>query len=484
MRFRIAVLMALTSAACVSAPADDTPLATTRSVVSFSGYDLSPSSAVELEVAPQKSGPFVQFATAQTSAQAITLQDGTKLYPWRVSSAVPSWKPICGGSEAYVRARSQSGYFLLTYEGEGEGGAPSGVACVLDKLADGEPTLASMVSCASPDAPVIRLTAPSGGLPTTHSGDVTVSTQAEADLYACIEQIDGSLTIAESGELSIAMPALQQVTGDLSLAWVRDPAVSSFLPQVRSIDLSALHTVGGSVVGTYHGIAADYISFDMRLEALTSVGGDISLELLNTSNGDLQGFDSMLAHTGNITVLGGTGDAAWYGLFPSLESVTGDVHVRTGHSTYGIMGELTSITGDLWVEGSLLQTGGGSGSFPLLQTVTGDLTFTDLGTAGAGAIVQALTSVGGVLSISDTGAFLESLTLGAAAGVALHGLTLANNANLATWDNTNWHVVGSGAISIVDNPSLPACAAEDFVAAQQAAGWTGTPALAGNPACP
>jgi hypothetical protein len=45
-------------------------------------------------------------------------------------------------------------------------------------------------------------------------------------------------------------------------------------------------------------------------------------------------------------------------------------------------------------------------------------------------------------------------------------------------------VVGSGAISIIDNASLPACAAEDFIATQQAAGWTGTPTLSGNPVCP
>jgi hypothetical protein len=484
MRSFLALALLLAGAACVAAPANHTPLATKRTAVSFSGYDLSPSSQVRLEVALQKGGPFVQFATTKTSAQGVTLQDGTKLYSWKVSSVVPSWKSICGGSEAYVRARSQGGYNLFTYEGEGDGGEPSGVACVLQKLSDGEGTIAAMSSCASPDSPVIRLTAPAGGLPTTHNGDVLVSMQAQADLYACIEQINGSLTIAQSSELSIAMPNLQQVTGDLSLAWVRDPAVSNFLPQVRNIDLSALHTVGGSLVGTYHGVAADYITFDMRLEALTTVGGDIALELLNTSNGDLQGFDSMLAHTGDLSVLGGTGDAAWYSLFPNLDSVTGDVHVRTGHSTYGILRKLTSVTGDLWIEGSLLHTEGLTGSFPLLETVTGDLTFTDLGTTGGGSIVKALASVGGELSISDSGVLLASLALGDPTGIELHALELSNNTSLATWSNANWHVVGSGAIAVIDNASLPACAAEDFVATQQGAGWTGTPTLAGNPVCP
>jgi hypothetical protein len=484
MRGSIAFALLLWVGACVGAPANDAPLASTRSAVSFSGYDLSPSSDVRLEVASQKSGPFVQFATTKTSEQAVTLQDGTKLYAWKTSSVVPQWRPACGGSETYVRARSQSGYYLFTYEGEGPGGEPSGVACVLQKLSDGESTFSALASCASADSPVIRLTAPNGGLPTTHVGDVTVTTQAQADAYACIQQITGSLTIGQSSELSIALPALQQVSGDLTLAWVRDPLGTNFLPQVRSIDLSALHSVGGDLVGTYHGVAADYISFDMRLEALTTVGGDISLELLNTTNGDLQGFDSMLSHGGAITVLGGSGDAAWYSLFPNLDHVTGDVHVRTGHSTYGIMRKLTGVAGDLWIEGALLHTEGVTGSFPLLQTVTGDLSLTDIGTAGGNPIMKVLASVGGALSISDSGVNLSTLALGAPAGVQLHGLALQDNTSLATWSNASWHVVGSGAISIVGNPSLPACAAEDFVEAQQSAGWTGTPTLSGNPICP
>lgn len=109
----------------------------------------------------------------------------------------------------------------------------------------------------------------------------------------------------------------------------------------------------------------------------------------------------------------------------------------------------------------MLHTEGVTGSFPLLETVSGDLTFTDLGTTGGGSIVEALTSVGGELAIRDSGAFLEELALGAPAGVEVHALALSDNTSLDAWSNANWHVMGSGAISIVNNPSLPACAAED-----------------------
>jgi hypothetical protein len=222
----------------------------------------------------------------------------------------------------------------------------------------------------------------------------------------------------------------------------------------------------------------------MRLEALTSVGGDIALELVNTSNGDLQGFDSLLTHAGEISVLGGSGDAAWYGLFPNLDSVTGDLHVRTGHSTYGVMRKLTSVGGDLWIEGSLLHTEGLTGSFPLLQSVAGDLSFTGLEVTGGGTVAQALDEVGGQLSIADGGVGLATLSFGAAGGVNLHGLALTSNPGLATWNNANWHVLGSGPITITNNGSLAACAAENFVATQQGSGWTGSATLAGNPACP
>jgi hypothetical protein len=484
-RWWVALGLLLSVAGCVGAPADDTPIASTSTLVSFSGYDLTPSSSVRLEYALQRSGPFVQFASTTTSAQAVTLQDGTKLYAWKVSAAVPNWKAICDGSESFVRARSQGGYFLISYEGAGPGGTPSGVSCVVQKLSDGEPTLASMLACASPESPVIRLTTAAGGLPKVHRGDVVVNTQTEADVYACVEQLTGSLTIGgSSSELSIALPKLQTVSGDLNLTWLRDPLVSPFLPTVRSINLSALESVGGNLVGTYQGIAADYITFDMGLEALSSVAGDIALELLNTSNGDLQGFDSMTAHAGDISVLGGSGDAAWYSLFPNLDSVAGDVHVRTGHSTYGVMRKLTSVGGDLWIEGSLLHTEGASGSFPLLQSVAGDLSFTGMEVTGAGAVVQALSDVGGQLSITDGGVGLATLSLGAGTGVDMHALALGNNPNLAAWNNGNWHVLGSGAIAISDNGSLPACAAENFVTTQQASGWTGSATLTGNPSCP
>jgi hypothetical protein len=484
-RRAIALAWLLSVAGCVGAPADDTPTASTSTSISFSGYDLTPSTSVKLDYALSKSGPFVQFASTTTSAQPITFQDGTKLYSWKVSAVVPSWKSICDGSETFVRARSQGGYSLLSYEGTGAGGTPSGVSCVVQKLSDGEPTLASMIACASPDSPVIRLTTSAGALPKIHNGNVLVNTQAQADVYACIEQLNGSLTIGgASNELSIAMPKLQTVSGDLSLTWLRDPLVSRFLPAVRNINLPALTSVGGNLVGTYQGLANDYIAFDMGLESLTSVGGNIALELVNVSNGDLQGFDSLLAHAGDISVLGGTGDAAWYSLFPNLDSVTGDVHVRTGNSTYGIMRKLTSIGGDLWIESSLLHTEGVSGSFPLLQSVAGAVSLTGAETTGGGTVLQALNSVGGQLSIVSGGADLTALTLGAPAGVNLHALELTNNGHLATWNNANWHVLGTGAIAIVDNGSLPHCAAENFVATQQGSGWTGSATLSGNPSCP
>lgn len=468
---------------CMSAPSNEGHLANTSVSVPFSGYALSPSSEVRLEVSLARGGPFVPFAVATSSASAITLADGTKLYPWKVKSAIPSWKSTCTGKETFIRARSEHGYFLFTYEAAGADGTPSGVACVTTKIAEGDPAVVAMAECASPDSPVVRLTADGRPLPSTHRGNVVVSTQAQADAYACVQTIQGSLTIGQSSELSIALPNLQVVTGDVKLAWVRDPLVSPFLPAVRAIGLPQLQTIGGELEGTYYGIAADYISFDMGLEGLTSVGGPIALELLNTSNGDLQGFDALLSHGSDLSVLGGTGDAAWYGLFPNLDSVAGHVHVRTGNSTYGVLRELTAIDGNLEIEGSLLHTEGLTGSFPLLASVSGDVLLQDIGTFGPNRVLQSLTSIGGELSVLDGTSSLQALQLGGAAGLEMQGLHLVNNPSLESFSDATWHVLGHGPIEIVDNTELPSCIAQSFVDAQLADGWTGVATVSGNAPC-
>jgi hypothetical protein len=48
------------------------------------------------------------------------------------------------------------------------------------------------------------------------------------------------------------------------------------------------------------------------------------------------------------------------------------------------------------------------------------------------------------------------------------------------------HIVGSGPITIQNNPMLPTCAATNYVAAQMAGGWRGTATVTGNGAgaCP
>jgi hypothetical protein len=111
-------------------------------------------------------------------------------------------------------------------------------------------------------------------------------------------------------------------------------------------------------------------------------------------------------------------------------------------------------------------------SFSMLQTVSGNLRFEEVGAFGV-FVWPALTSVGGELAAVHTlgSGSLNALPIGV---VSVGALRLQDNTLLTTLTGTGIHVVGTGTITITGNTSLPRCRVNGFLAAQEAAGWTRT----------
>jgi hypothetical protein len=92
------------------------------------------------------------------------------------------------------------------------------------------------------------------------------------------------------------------------------------------------------------------------------------------------------------------------------------------------------------------------------------------------APLTSLASVGGSVVWSNNS--IGDLDLSLVATTA-HGLVMTNNPALDALDS-GIQVIGAGPITIQDNPLLPTCAATNYIAAQTAAGWTGTASVSGN----
>ena len=73
----------------------------------------------------------------------------------------------------------------------------------------------------------------------------------------CTTRIVGSLTIDDGVDLDLALPLLEEVTGDVTLVYERGPGV---VEPMEDIDLPALHTIGGSLSLQAPGPAGNNVS--------------------------------------------------------------------------------------------------------------------------------------------------------------------------------------------------------------------------------
>ena len=467
----------LSTSACVVTPLNGDVVADAAAPVTFIGYWTSGSNPMSIQSAPSPTGPWTTFANATSSSSGFPI-DGIMLHGWSVSAVIPGWIPAGCGQEVYVRA-SGGAFSALTFDGLGAGVPQTGIDCLSDEVGAGADIINAAIDCASPDSPVLHLTEPAG--PSTHVGDVVISTQAEADAFACTTEIDGSLTIADSAELSIALPDLQSVAGDVTLVLSRDPVSPGTNPVVRDIDAPMLGTIGGSLFVSYPGNGGDLADVDIGLPALTTIGADVSIDL-TTFNADMDGLTALATIPGDLSIISSGSDYTHGGLLSSLVDVGGDVTFETSNTTTGLLDDLTQVGGSISITGAFFPPG--ATNLTELLTVGGDLQLASMDlitVSGFDNQFPLLTDIGGDLDIEQAG--LGDLLVGDPLGITIGGLRLHDNGTLSDLDAPNVTVSTTGPITITDNTNLGDCNAQAFVDDQAALGWVGTATVSGNGTC-
>lgn len=449
---------------CVVAPSDGARRRP-EDPVDFAGYTAVRAQRVELQVRNAR-GRFETFAVTRASRDPLILDDGTRLYAWDLASVVPHWEGAGCERSTTVRALGMTGRAatpLLTFD-------EAAASCMNDALRRGEPVGTALHTCARTVQNVIELTA--GG--TTVVGDIEVTTQAEADALGCATTIEGNLTVRPSEQI-VSLPNLQQVTGNVVIE-VEDGAVGgSGIVEAEQADLPALTSVGGDVHFSHVDAGAN-VGVKVGLPALTVLQGDLILEL-GSFNGYNIGLAALPAVAGDVSIVA-RGDFYAPSLLVSLASVAGDLSVSTSGagSSGNLLNSLESVGGNVTLDALRAFAQPILGS---LHTVGGD--FTVLGSYWTGARLDALTSVAGELHV---GGYLGGpLPPGASMGgatLAIGALSLIDSHFDELPFSPATSIATGGAITIEDNALLCQTSVDSFVAAQLAAGWSGSLTTANN----
>jgi hypothetical protein len=478
------LLVATLGAACMLTPANGDALCSKDTPLTFGGFVPTADATVVVEASTSAAGPFVTVAQTLSNHVAST----TDLFEWRTGAVIATWASTRGGYETFVRARvlgsGSSSFTLITFDNATVGGGDSGLACLIRNWAR-EGTSAAF-TCRSASSPIVHLTAPLASTCScalSHTGNVNISRVEDVEQWKCLQTLDGNLTAyAPSSYLpGFTLPALNSITGSVTIDYSPPGFRGLGPPQVRDINFPALTTIGGGVNASFtnSGIVGPVIDVDMPL--MTSLGGDITATIQHSSP-NLKGLSGLITMPGNVS-LHGVSDLFAFQFLNHLEHVSGNVLIDSGNSTGGMFGALVSIDGNLVLQHPLLYATFGFGN---LQTIGGSfqLLATEWPPMGPHLFGQ-LASVGGALTVSEVGPH-DFSRLGAAS-LNVGGLTVTN-ADLCSMNAAALHVATGGAITITGNAHLTNADANAFVTAQQLAGWTGPmPMVSGNGAggaCP
>jgi hypothetical protein len=306
--------------------------------------------------------------------------------------------------------------------------------------------------------------------PSPHVGDLLIDDPVEATTHSCVSSVSGTLTIGDHVRMDrVTLPALTSIGNHADLLYTMGDYTRH--GDRRVIELPALTSVGGDLlIEAYYSEAASP-AFDVGMNALTSVGGDIDFY---ARNGGFSGLAGLTSHAGDIHLHGPYLDVQGSMLMPNLAHVGGTLRCEGFFQFTTFFQGLVDVGGDL--EFIAVRKNGG---FSLLTEVGGDLVLDPTSFSP----LPLLADVGGSVVLDSTG-FGASLDV-SSVPTDVHGLLVTNNPGLSVLDS-GLRVVGSGPITIQNNPALPTCAANNYVAAQTASGWTGTALVSGNGAggCP
>ena len=467
--FRLATLLVVALCnACMYSPANESQIATKDTAISISGIGPVNESVI-IRAAATPTGPW--FDVAELNTDASGAYNGSEVVP------VTAWMPLCtagGGYETFIRADLQAGGSLATFDDAPIGS--TGMDCVAGYLADDN--LAGVTNCVSEDSPVARVVALAGGTGASFwNGDVVIDDPSDVDAIACVETILGSLTIDDGVVEDLSLPRLVGVTGDVTMTLERPVGV---FVDTEIVHLPALASVGGTIdlwMPQPAGAGIQTIAANFGMNALTSVGGDIELQI-DGFNCTPYGFAALTNLSGSVSYDSCSDDSQGHSLMTSLTTVGTDLHVILGGSTqHSFFEAVTNVGGDATIENGVW----------------------------VGDMFTALTTVGGTLHVADVDiqpvppplAFDALALAGAidwenanrfdavgAAAVAIGGLRFHDSDDLTELDvlMSKYLIAPDAAITITDNANLPQCHAEDWVAGL--AGHVGPVDVSGNQFCP
>ena len=452
--------------------------------VTFSGFVPQPGALLDLQVAPSPTGPWTTFSSVNASTQGYAYAGGT-YYNFNRVTSIPTWVSEGAWVRTYVRARLSlsSGYtgYLYTFDRPAPGG-PNGFSCINARVTAGDNIVTAVGACDSASSPVATLRAPAlSACPCTATvvtGDLVIDSARMAAAHVCTTAVTGNMTITEATPEVLHFPALTQVGGDVDFNYAYPaPAFNGIAYQRRTINAAALTTIGGDVRLYARRDEGDKAA-PQGLNAVTSVGGDITLTLRDTNPQVLNGLTSV---AGSVTIQGpppnGNLDINAGGSFQALTTVGGDLTVRYFYAANGFFPAVQHVGGHVLVGDVRLYP---TPSFNALATVAGDVRFE--ATELLGAPWPTPTSIGGDLVVSNVSG-LTSLANVPTTLTSVGGLRLLGNTNLTTLSGKSLQL-GARDVAISGSPSLPQCRVDAFLAAQSAGGWTGLASVSGTAAGP
>lgn len=451
-------------------PGDESRIDSETDSMPWGGYAFGGGHEMRLR-AKNAAGGFDIVATTRSATTALTMADGSRLYPFTTRATVPAayWTPVagCRSSAAWLKGGELSGsteFPILAFD-------PASANCFTTMLGFGATNLEA-AACTTADP--IRVYAGPGE---TVTRDVTISSRAAADALRCTTRIVGNLRV-ETLESGIALPQLGEITGNLEI--VGQFSVASGSPAVPRVNLDLLTRVGGSVMLRVLRLpgAPSVPPVDFGLPRLGYVNGDVTIEL-NQFNAQPDGLNRLARIGRNLTLTTTESSELYAGeLLQRLLRVDGSVTIRSGHNSGNLFPKLRHVDGSVLI-------GGTSGRIrpylhpsvlPELQHVGGNMT---LEADRYHGIMPRLGHVAGRLTID--GAYLSSTpaitatNLRVGSGITVRGTELSAFPLRAA---PGTQLLG-GTLEVTSNPNLCDSVIAAFAASQRPL-WTGALVSAAN----
>lgn len=317
----------------------------------------------------------------------------------------------------------------------------------------------------------------------SHTGDVSIVGDGQAKAYRCLTRIEGNLSIATGASLVLSLPRLREVTGGVSVTLdkAKPPSSQSPPPKVAVLELPLLKRVGGALALTManaYGSTKSSEYWNFGLEALTHVGGDISLTNPMNAGAHTSGLLSLSQASKSVIINWQVSDYWEVNFGPNLARIKGDLELNAPNVPIlqNMFPKLSEVDGNLRIKGKGRMTAFAS-LLPELATVGKDLLIDGFSLESCQRGFAKLAKVSGRLDLENgvSGGYIgtpQSLTLG--------GLIVSKDGTRGLPFKGKVKVADAGTVKVVDNAALCQCQVDAFVSELQQNGWSGTPDMSGN----